>query len=75
MAQLARAATELPIFICGRIYDRQSATEAIQDADVALSGKSTLLNPNWIEGVRQGQAMTAHKSEEANIAYTDMPLP
>jgi len=75
MAQLTRQATELPIFICGRIYDRKSAAQAIQDADVVLSGKSILLNPNWVEDVRQGKAMEPHQSEDANAAYTDTPLP
>ncbi len=70
MAQLTREATELPIFICGRIYDRQSATQAIQDADVVLSGKSILLNPNWIDDVRQGKAMEAH-----HLRMPMLPIP
>jgi len=75
MAQLTRQVTDLPIFICGRIYDRHSAIQAIQDADVVLSGKSILLNPNWVEDVRQGKTMEPHQSEDANVAYTDTPLP
>ena len=38
-------------------------------------GKTTLLNPNWVEDVRSGKALPLYKSEEANIAYTDTPLP
>ena len=75
MAQLTREVTDLPIFICGRIHDRQSAQAAIQHADVVLSGKTSLLNPDWVEDIRQGKTMAAHQSEDANIAYTDTPLP
>jgi 2,4-dienoyl-CoA reductase-like NADH-dependent reductase (Old Yellow Enzyme family) len=75
MAQLTREVSNLPIFICGKIYDRASAEEALQDADIALSGKSTLLNPNWVEDLRAGKTMEASKSEAANIAYTETPLP
>ncbi len=75
MAQLTREASHLPIFICGSIHDLASVEEALQDADIALSGKSTLLNPNWIEDVRAGKAMEAYTSEAANIAYTETPLP
>ncbi|MBW6521123.1 MAG: NADH-dependent flavin oxidoreductase [Desulfoarculaceae bacterium] len=75
MAQLTREASHLPIFICGKIYDRASAEEALLDADIALSGKSTLLNPHWFEDVRTGKTMAAYTSEEANIAYTETPLP
>lgn len=75
MAQLTREVSTLPIFICGKIYDRASAEEALQDADIALSGKSMLLNPNWVEDLRAGTTMAACTSEEANIAYTETPLP
>lgn len=75
MAQLTREASHLPILICGKIHDRASAEEALLDADIALSGKSTLLNPNWIEDVRAGKTMEAYNSEAANIAYTETPLP
>jgi len=75
MAQITRAATHLPIMICGKIYDRASAAQALQDADIALSAKSMLLNPDWVEEVRQGKPLRAYKSAEADIAYTETPLP
>jgi len=74
MAQLTREVTELPIMICGSIYDRASAEEALKDADIILSGKSLLLNPNWVEDVRTNKTLNRYKSEEADIAYTDKPL-
>jgi len=75
MAQITREATQLPIMICGKIYDRATAEEALQDADIALSAKSMLLNPNWVQEVRLGRPLRPYTSEEANIAYTDTPLP
>ena len=75
MAQLTREATSLPIMICGKIYDRTSAEEAIRDADIILSAKSTLLNPDWVEDVRQGKPLRPYNSAEADIAYTETPLP
>jgi 2,4-dienoyl-CoA reductase-like NADH-dependent reductase (Old Yellow Enzyme family) len=74
MAQLTREVTNLPIMICGKIYDRTSAEDALRDADIVLSAKSILLNPNWVEDVRAGKTLPLHKSEEADIAYTDQPL-
>jgi 2,4-dienoyl-CoA reductase-like NADH-dependent reductase (Old Yellow Enzyme family) len=61
--------------ICGKIFDRPSAEEALKDADIILSAKSILLNPNWIEDIRAGKSLPLYKSEAANIAYTDEPLP
>ena len=75
MAQITRAVTHLPIMICGKIYDRSSAEDALQDADLVLSAKSMLLNPDWVEDVRAGKPLPLYRSEEANIAYTDTPLP
>ena len=75
MAQLTREVTELPLMICGGIYDRASGEEALQDADIILSAKSLLLNPNWVEDVRAYKALNRYKSEEAAIAYTEEPLP
>lgn len=75
MAQLTREATDLPIMICGKIHDRASAQAALEHADIALSGKSMLLNPNWVADVRAGKAMAPYQSADANIAYTDTPLP
>lgn len=74
MSQLIREVTPLPLMICGQIYDRKSAEEALESADIALSSKSILLNPDWVEDVRAGKDLPLHKSEEANIAYSDEPL-
>ncbi len=75
MAQITRQVTHLPLMICGQIYDRTTAEEAIKDADIVLSAKSMLLNPNWVEDVRAGRALRRYRSEEANVAYTTTPLP
>lgn len=75
MAQITREATSLPLLICGKIYDRASAAEALQDADLVLSAKSMLLNPNWVEDVRQGKPLPLYKSKDADIAYTETHLP
>jgi N-ethylmaleimide reductase len=70
MAQLTREVTGMPLMICGGIYDRTSAEDALKDADIILNGKSALLNPDWVEDVRAGKALKRYKSEEADIAYT-----
>jgi len=75
MAQLTREVTELPIMICGGIFDRVTADEALEDADIILSGKSILLNPDWVEDIRVNKTMERYQSEAANIAYTSEPLP
>lgn len=75
MSQLTREVTPLPLMICGQIHDRKSAEEALESADIALSSKSILLNPDWVSDVHDGKELPLHKSEEANIAYTDEPLP
>ena len=74
-AELTRAATSLPILICGRIHDRASAEAALENADMVLSGKSMLLNPDWLEEVREGKELPPFSSDEANRAYTEEPLP
>ena len=33
------------------------------------------LNPNWVEDVRQGKELPLYKSEDADVAYSDEPLP
>ena len=71
MAELSREVCDMPLMICGKIHDRASAEEALQHADIVLSGKSTLLNPNWIEDVRQGRTMEPFTSDQASVAYTD----
>jgi 2,4-dienoyl-CoA reductase-like NADH-dependent reductase (Old Yellow Enzyme family) len=75
IARLTREATSLPLMICGKIYDRASAAAALQDADIALSAKSMLLNPDWVEDVRLGKPLRPYRSAEADIAYTTTPLP
>jgi len=74
MACLTREVTALPIFICGKIYDRRSAEEALKDADIVLSGKTALLNPDWVDDLRTGKTLPLHTAEAANIAYTTKPL-
>jgi len=75
MARITREVTDLPIMICGKIYDRATAEDALNDADIILSAKSILLNPNWIDDIRQGKKLPLYESDEANVAYTDEPLP
>jgi 2,4-dienoyl-CoA reductase-like NADH-dependent reductase (Old Yellow Enzyme family) len=74
MAQVTQEKTSRPIMICGKIYDRTTAEDALRDADIVLSAKSMLLNPDWVEDVRLGKPLPPYKSEEANIAYTETPL-
>ena len=75
MAGITREVTELPIMICGKIHDAHSAQEALKDADLVLSGKSMLLNPNWVADVQEGKSMKVYSSDEAGVAYTPEPLP
>lgn len=75
MAQLTREVTGLPLLICGQIHDRRSADDALRDADVVLSAKSILLNPDWVEDLRTGKELPLHRAEDANVAYTDTLLP
>jgi 2,4-dienoyl-CoA reductase-like NADH-dependent reductase (Old Yellow Enzyme family) len=75
MAAITREVTDLPLMICGQIFDRTSAEDALKDADIVLSAKSILLNPNWVEDVRSGKELPLYQSQDANVAYTDKPLP
>jgi len=75
MAQLTRDVTELPLMICGSIYDRMRAEDALQNADIMLTGKSTLLNPDWVADVQIDKQLNRYKAEDANIAYTLEALP
>jgi 2,4-dienoyl-CoA reductase-like NADH-dependent reductase (Old Yellow Enzyme family) len=75
MAQLTREVTIKPLMICGRIYDRATADEAIRDADIVLSGKSLLLNPDWVADIRENKPLNPRTYEESNVAYTETPLP
>ncbi len=74
MAQLTREATHLPLLICGKIHDRQSADEALEDADIVLSAKSILLNPHFVNDLLNGKNMPPFSSEDANVAYTEEVL-
>ena len=75
MARITRDATDLPLMICGKIYDRATAEDALKDADILLSAKSILLNPNWADDIRRSKELPLYKSEDANVAYTEEPLP
>lgn len=75
MARLTREVTAKPLMICGKIYDRASAERALEDSDIVLSAKSILLNQNWVEDVRAGRGLPLYRSEQADVAYTDEPLP
>jgi 2,4-dienoyl-CoA reductase-like NADH-dependent reductase (Old Yellow Enzyme family) len=75
MARLTRDVTELPLLICGRIHDRKSAENALADADLVLSGKSMLLNPDWVADIEADRELPLYGSEEAGVAYTTTPLP
>jgi 2,4-dienoyl-CoA reductase-like NADH-dependent reductase (Old Yellow Enzyme family) len=75
MAEITREVSDLPLMICGQIYDRAGAEDALRHADIVLSGKSFLLNPNWVADVRAGKPLPLYQSQDANIAYTDEPLP
>jgi 2,4-dienoyl-CoA reductase-like NADH-dependent reductase (Old Yellow Enzyme family) len=75
MAGLTREAYPKPIMICGKIYNRKTAEDAVQDADIVLSGKSFLLNPNFVEDLRAEKELPLYASAEANVAYTEKPLP
>lgn len=75
MTRLTREQTGKPIFICGRIYDRETADAAVADADMVLSAKSLLLNPGWVYDIRSRKPMPSRTNKESNIAYTPEPLP
>jgi 2,4-dienoyl-CoA reductase-like NADH-dependent reductase (Old Yellow Enzyme family) len=75
MAGLTREVTSLPVMICGQIHDRATAEEALREADMVLSAKSMLLNPNWVEDLRQGRSLPLYRSKDADIAYTETPVP
>jgi 2,4-dienoyl-CoA reductase-like NADH-dependent reductase (Old Yellow Enzyme family) len=75
MTEITREVTDLPIMICGQIFDRTSAEDALKNADIVLSAKSILLNPDWVEDVRSGKELPLYQREDANVAYTDKPLP
>ena len=75
VVQLTRAVSDLPLMICGKIHDRDTAQAALAHADIVLSAKSFLLNPEFVNDVREGKELPLHSSAEANVAYTEKPLP
>ncbi len=75
MAGLTRSRTTKPLMLCGKIHDRATAQQALTETDIVLSAKSILLNPSFVDDVRQGKELPLYSSEEANIAYTTEPLP
>jgi 2,4-dienoyl-CoA reductase-like NADH-dependent reductase (Old Yellow Enzyme family) len=75
MAQITREVTDLPLMICGQIFDRTTAEDALKNADIVLSAKSILLNPNWVDDVRSGKELPLYQPKDALVAYTDKPLP
>jgi len=75
MAGITRDATDLPLLICGKIHDKSTAEQALQDADLVLSGKSMLLNPDLVSDIAAGRKLALYGSEEAGVAYTATPLP
>ena len=74
LARVTREVTTLPLMVCGKIHDYATAEQALQDADIALSGKSILFNPNWVEDVRARKKLPLHESREAKIAYGEKVL-
>jgi 2,4-dienoyl-CoA reductase-like NADH-dependent reductase (Old Yellow Enzyme family) len=75
MSQITREVTKLPLLICGKIYDRKTADKALADADIVLSAKSILLNPDWVADVKKAKQLKLYGSDEAGVAYTQTPLP
>lgn len=75
MAQVTREVTDKPIMICGNIYDRATADDALTDADIILSGKSLLLNPKWVADIRENRALDPVSQKESDRAYTGEALP
>jgi 2,4-dienoyl-CoA reductase-like NADH-dependent reductase (Old Yellow Enzyme family) len=75
MAGLTREVTEKPILICGKIFDRPSAEDALKDADLVLSAKSMLLNPHFVEDLKNNKPLPLYQSSDAEVAYSDEPLP
>lgn len=61
MAQLTRDVTDLPIMICGNIYDRTRTEGALKHADIVQNAKSILLNRNWVENNIAGKELPLHE--------------
>lgn len=69
LAAVTRGVTQLPLIVCGKIHDYATAEQALEDADIALSGKSILFNPDWVDEVRARKTLPLHESREAKVAY------
>ena len=74
LAQVTREVTTLPLMVCGKIHDYATAEAALQHADIALSAKSMLLNPDWVEEVRARKALPLRSSQDAGGAYGKDPI-
>ena len=61
--------------IGGRIHDRATAEAALAHADVVLAGKSFLLPPDFVADVRARKNLPRFRAADADVAYTDQPLP
>ncbi len=72
--QMTREVTDKPLMICGKIYDRETAEQALKHADLVLSGKTALLIPDWVEHLRHRKPLRPFVTDEANVAYTTEPL-
>jgi 2,4-dienoyl-CoA reductase-like NADH-dependent reductase (Old Yellow Enzyme family) len=75
ICQITRQVTDRPLMICGQIHDRATAEAALIHADIVLAGKSFLLNPGFVDDLRAGKALPRYRAADANVAYTDEPLP
>lgn len=69
LAHLTRSVWPGPIFVGGGIHDAATAQAALQAGDVALVGKSLLLNPYWVEHMRSGWPLARFGRGHAGIAY------
>lgn len=75
LPRIVRDATVLPLIVCGGIYDRDTADRALYTADVALSGKSLLLNPSWLGDVKHRRIVRPFGREDTAVAYSGELLP
>ena len=75
VAALTREVTDLPLMICGKIHDRETAQAVLEYADIVLAAKSFLLNPNFVADVREDRYLPRYRAADANVAYTEKPLP
>jgi len=74
LAQVTREVTSLPLMVSGKIHDYVTAEAALQYADIALSAKSMLLNPNWVAEVRARKTLPLRSAQDASGAYGKDPI-